>query len=101
MKSKLTSRKFWIAVAAFLASMGAGITGLCTDNTALAMTGTICTIASAAIYAACEAYVDAAAAPASLTTNTTSITANTESPSTINHILNNNTDELIKIGDSI
>ena len=59
MSSKLYSRKFWIAVAAFLASLGTGITGLCTDNEAVAMTGGILCVVSAAIYAFCEAYVDA------------------------------------------
>ena len=59
MSDKLTSRKFWIAVAAFLASLGTGITGLCTDNEAVAMTGGILCVVSAAIYAFCEAYVDA------------------------------------------
>lgn len=57
---KLTSRKFWICVAAFLGSIGTGITGIVSDNTALATIGGVCTVVSAAIYAATEAYVDAA-----------------------------------------
>lgn len=58
MRSKLTSRKFWLAVAAGLASVGASIAGLATDNEAIAGAGIVCTVASAAIYAAAEAYVD-------------------------------------------
>ena len=57
--SKLTSRKFWICVAAFLASLGTSIAGLHSDNSIVASIGIICTIASAAVYATVEAYVDA------------------------------------------
>lgn len=57
---KLTSRKFWLAVAATLASIGTGIAGYATDNETLQTVGAVCTVASAAIYAAAEAYVDAA-----------------------------------------
>lgn len=56
---KLTSRKFWIAVAATLASIGASIAGITTSNETIATVGVICTVASAAIYAGAEAYVDA------------------------------------------
>ncbi len=56
--SKLTSRKFWICVAAFLASVGTGIAGLHSDNQIIAAMGIICAIGSTAIYAAAEAYVD-------------------------------------------
>lgn len=60
MKSKLTSRKFWICVAAFLASIGASVAGLSTDNKLVACVGIVCTVVSSAIYAAAEATVDAA-----------------------------------------
>jgi hypothetical protein len=56
--SKLKSRKFWIAVAAFLGSVGASIAGLCVNVPAITITGLICSILSAAIYNAAEAYVD-------------------------------------------
>ena len=58
-KEKLLSRKFLIAVAAFLASLGAGITGLATGNEVISTVGITCTLLSAAIYAGCEAFVDA------------------------------------------
>lgn len=58
---KLKSRKFWISVAAFLASIATSIAGLATDNTTVAIVGTVCGILSAAIYAAAEAYIDAKA----------------------------------------
>lgn len=58
MKKKLTSRKFWICVAAFLGSMATGIGGLQAGSDAVAAAGTACAIISAAVYAACEAYVD-------------------------------------------
>ena len=61
MMEKLTSRKFWICVAAFLASIATSISGLVTDNQTVAIVGTICGILSAAIYAAAEAFVDAKA----------------------------------------
>ncbi len=53
MIQKLASRKFWLAVAAFLASFAAGVTGIA-DPTVCA----VCMALSAGIYAACEAYVD-------------------------------------------
>lgn len=56
--NKLTSRKFWICVAAMLASIATSIAGLQTGNTTIAAIGTICGIISAAIYAFCEAWVD-------------------------------------------
>lgn len=81
--SKLTSRKFWIAVAAFLASIGASITGFAIDNTIISTVGIICSIVSAAIYAAAEAYVDGA----SLKANTVSVTASTNSAATVEKLV--------------
>ena len=56
--SKLTSRKFWICVAAFLGSVAASISGIVTSNQTVIVIGTVCGILSAAIYAFCEAWVD-------------------------------------------
>lgn len=56
--SKLKSRKFWIAVASMLASVGAAIAGLTTDNEMVTVVGAICTIVSGAIYSFCESYID-------------------------------------------
>lgn len=58
MKEKLTSRKFWICVAAFLASIATSIVGINIHNDVIAAVGTTCGIISAAIYAFCEAWVD-------------------------------------------
>lgn len=58
MKEKLTSRKFWICVAAFLASVATSIAGLSTGNETVLVIGSVCGILSAAIYAFCEAWVD-------------------------------------------
>lgn len=55
---KLTSRKFWISCAAFLGSIGMGISGLVTDNQRVAIAGAVCMVISQGIYAACEAWVD-------------------------------------------
>lgn len=52
-----------MAVAAALASIGSSIAGLAVQNDSLAMGGVICTVISAAIYAAAEAYVDGKACP--------------------------------------
>ena len=61
-KDKLSSRKFWICVAAALASLGTGIGGIIQGNQTLAIIGSVCTVISAAIYAFCEAWVDGKAA---------------------------------------
>ena len=53
-----TSRKFWMCVAAALASLGTGISGIIVGNQTLAIIGSVCTVISAAIYAFCEAWVD-------------------------------------------
>lgn len=58
MKTKLTSRKFWICVAAFLGSVATSISGIVTSNQTIIIVGTVCGIISAAIYAAAEAAVD-------------------------------------------
>lgn len=57
-KKKLTSRKFWISVAAFLGSIAASVAGLATGEKWITITGVVCGILSAAIYSACEAWVD-------------------------------------------
>ncbi len=57
---KLTSRKFWLALAAMLGSIGTSIAGIQSGNEAVVTVGVIASVASAAIYAAAEAYVDAA-----------------------------------------
>ena len=62
MKIKIFSRKFILSLAAFLGSIGASIVGLKVENETLATVGIICMVLSTAIYAAAEAYVDAAAA---------------------------------------
>lgn len=56
--NKLKSRKFWLCVAAFLASIGTSIAGLHTDNTTVTAIGMICTILATATYAFCEAWID-------------------------------------------
>ena len=61
MKDKLTSRKFWISIAAFLGSIGASIAGIATDNNIITAFGIVCSMLSAGIYSACEAYVDSKA----------------------------------------
>lgn len=67
LKSKLLSRKFWLAAAAFLGSIGSTVAGTATDNQALASVGVVCAMLSAAIYAAAESYVDASAQKANVT----------------------------------
>ena len=58
MKDKLTSRKFWICVAAFLGSIATSISGIVTSNQTIIIVGTVSGILSAAIYAAAEAAID-------------------------------------------
>ena len=74
LKRKLTSRKFWLAVAAFLGSIGSGIAGLATQNEVVASIGIVCAMLSAAIYAAAESVVDAANASANTTATTKAVT---------------------------
>ena len=59
-RNKWTSRKFWISVAAFLGSIAASIAGIVTDEKWITITGIVCGMLSAAIYAAVEAYTDGA-----------------------------------------
>ena len=61
MMEKLKSRKFWVCVAAALASLGTGISGLVQGNEKLALAGGILLVVSSSIYAFCEAWVDAKA----------------------------------------
>lgn len=61
MQYKLTSRKFWVCVAAFLGSIATSISGIVTSNQTVTIIGTVCGILSAAIYAFCEAWVDSKA----------------------------------------
>lgn len=61
MNNKLSSRKFWISVAAFLGSIATSIAGLATGEKWVTIVGVVCGMFSAAIYAAIEAYIDAKA----------------------------------------
>lgn len=60
-KKKLTSRKFWLCVAAFLGSVAASVSGIVTDNKYVTTLGVVCGVLSAAIYAFCEAWIDSKA----------------------------------------
>ena len=71
---KISSRKFWMALAAFLASIGASIGALATDNEIVAAVGIVCAVLSAAIYAAAEAWVDTARLNSNATTTSTMTT---------------------------
>lgn len=57
---KFLSRKFLICLAAFLGSIGTSVAAMSRNYPIIAVAGMICSTLSAAIYAACEAYVDAA-----------------------------------------
>lgn len=70
---KLKSRKFWICVAAFLASIGTSIAGIHSNNETITSIGTVCTIFSAAIYAFAEAWVDGKAASGDVYVNELSV----------------------------
>lgn len=56
--AKFTSRKFLFSLAAFLMSLGTGITGLAQGDAQLATAGGILCVVASAVYSACEAYVD-------------------------------------------
>ena len=58
MNNKIMSRKLWVTIAAILASLGTGISGIVVGNQTLTIVGSICTVISAAIYAGVEAWVD-------------------------------------------
>lgn len=59
MRNKWSSRKFWMAVATFLGSIGTSIAGLAVDNKFIATAGIICSVVATAIYQVCESIVDA------------------------------------------
>lgn len=60
MRSKWKSRKFWLAVATFLGSVGTSITGLATDNKYVVTIGIICSVLATGIYQVCESIIDVA-----------------------------------------
>ena len=60
MRNKWTSRKFWLAVASFLGSIGTSITGLATNNKYIVSIGIVCSILATGIYQVCESIVDLA-----------------------------------------
>ena len=67
-KDKLSNRKFWICVAAFLGSIATSISGIVTDNKYVTTVGIVCGVLSAAIYSFCEAWVDGKAVEEKKTT---------------------------------
>ena len=58
MREKLKSRKFWLMLAAVLASLGTGISGIVQGNQTLTIIGSCLVVISSSIYAGVEAYVD-------------------------------------------
>lgn len=60
MLDKLMSRKLWLAIAATIASIAAGLSGIADPNVCAVLV-----VASTAIYTFCEAYVDGQSAKAS------------------------------------
>ena len=75
---KLKSRKFWLCVAAALASLGTSIAGIAVSNETVTSIGLVCTVLSTAIYAFCEAWVDASSASATTTSKVTTTTTVTQ-----------------------
>lgn len=55
---KLKSRKFWICIAAMLASISTSIAGITTENQTVIIIGIVCSVVSSAIYSFCEAAID-------------------------------------------
>lgn len=80
---KLASRKFLLSLAAFLGSIGTSIAGYTIKDERVVIFGMICATMSAAIYAACEATVDAASAGSQVTTRQiTEVTTTNKSTNT-------------------
>lgn len=80
---KLCSRKFWMAVAAFLTSVASTLGGIAVDNPTLAGAGIVAGALSAGIYAFAEAYVDGERAKANSTTTTKTVTAQATDKATV------------------
>lgn len=80
---KFLSRKFLISIAASLGSIGTSIAGLAIAEPTIAAVGIICTVLSAAIYSATEAWVDQAAASTNSTSTVKTITATADSASIV------------------
>ncbi len=91
MANKLMSRKFWVAVAAALGSIGTGITGLVIGDLDLTKLGASLLVLSGGIYAFCEAYVDGKSLSAN--TTTTSLSASTNDKAIVAKALNGETNE--------
>jgi len=83
---KLMSRKFWLACAAFLASIGMSIANV-GGNDVLVAVGAVCAALSAGIYAACEAYVDAASAGANGTQTVKTVAASATDKATVQAVM--------------
>lgn len=99
MEKKLFSRKFIISVAAFLGSIATTIAGFATDHEILATIGIVCGAISAAIYAAAEAYVDAASASSSTQSTVTTVSASSSSAEVVKSMLNSEKIENTEIKD--
>lgn len=87
LKQKLASRKFWLAVAAFLGSVGGSIAGIATGNDALTCFGVICATLSSGIYAAAEAYVDGARLRSDVTYTQKQVSATATDKATVQQVM--------------
>lgn len=89
LKSKLTSRKLWLSVAGFLAAFGTAITGVVIGEYSLAGVGAVCAAVSAGIYAASEAYVDAAREASNTTSTNTNFNASANNAEIVKDAISN------------
>lgn len=94
LKQKLASRKFWLALAAFLGSVGSSIAGIATQNETLAAFGVLCATLSAGIYAAAEAYVDSARLQADVTYTQKQVTATATDKATVQQVMGTEAKEI-------
>lgn len=89
LKSKLTSRKFWVSVAAGLMAFGTAVTGIVIGEYSLAGIGSVCVAASAGIYAASEAYVDGHREASNTTSTNTNFNASANNAEIVKDAISN------------
>ena len=88
-KQKLTSRVFWLCIAAFLASVSSGIAAIGNGNDTIGTVGIVCGVVAAGIYAAAEKATDIARikSDTKLTTMTQNVTATSDDMYTVATVL--------------
>lgn len=86
-KTKLTSRKWWMAVVTAAAALVAAVSGYAAEDAVVQAVGVVCAVACATVYQLVEGRVDVARIEADQTVTTKTVTASASDKATVQAVM--------------